>query len=137
MMFTTLRQVKVICKHLEKMKRKRGTNMKRILTLVMSLLLVLTLIPFSAVSAMAVEGDGETTSAASSATYVDVADYTAFMAQITDGKISKSIRLTGDIVFPENTVIEAEIATLANGVVIDGNGHSMTGFTHGKSPVPP
>ena len=107
--------------------------MKRILTLVLSLILVLTLIPFSAVSAVAVEGDGETTSATSGATYVDVADYTAFMAQITDGKISKSIRLTGDIVFPENTVIEAEIATLADGVVIDGNGHSMTGFSMSKT----
>lgn len=107
--------------------------MKRILTLVLSLILVLTLIPFSEVSAVAVEGDGETTSATSGATYVDVADYTAFMAQITDGKISKSIRLAGDIVFPENTVIEAEIATLADGVVIDGNGYSMKGFSMSAS----
>lgn len=107
--------------------------MKRILTLVMSLLLVLTLIPVSAVSVMAVEDDGETTSTTSGVTYVDVANYDAFMAQITDGKISKSIRLTGDIVFPENTVITSEIATLADGVVIDGNGHSMTGFTMSAS----
>ena len=102
--------------------------MKRILSLVLSTLLMLSLIPLSAVSVTATEGENATASALS-----DVADYEAFMAQISDGTISKSLRLTGDIVFPENTVITSQIATLADGVVIDGNGHSIKGFTMSAS----
>ena len=103
--------------------------MKKFLALILSLLLVVAVIPFTAVAAVAEEVDGEAKSGASDATYVDVADYTSFMAQIVDGRISKSIRLVGDVVFPENTVITSEIAALADGVVIDGNGYSIKGFS--------
>ncbi len=102
--------------------------MKRVLSLVLSALLLLTLIPMSV---SAVETDAENTSALSDGAYSDIADYAALVAAIEagNGSLSGSIRFTGDIVFPENTVLTKEIATLADGVVIDGNGYSMTGFT--------
>ena len=102
--------------------------MKKILSMLLSALLVFTLVPPVAVFATTEETGGTTPAVVSDdVTYVDVANYDAFIAQISNGTISNSIRLTGDVDFGGNT-ISAELATLADGVVINGNGYSFKNF---------
>ncbi len=116
----------------KKQKKKGKDPMKKFLSILLAVAMIATMIPGIAVSAGAESGLAAHVDVGTGETYTDADNvvYTVIDSaqELLTYDGSKNIILAGNIDL-NKAEITAAVATLASGVIIDGNGYAVTNFT--------